>query len=121
MSAENSSPGEIDSETARWLLLESISTFQPDHPLRIRIEGAQSTTYEQLSSTNTQLASFNAASDKLYNSFSDNLSGYLTLLGQLKKDLQGLEVRVTAVKQRALKIAEVDGVNVDEILGSADN
>ena len=130
MSEEGGIPptqGEVGSEdqgetswTAGDFLLDAVKTFGPSHPLRIRIEGAQSTTYEQLVSANTQFQQFISDSDKLYNAFDDSLSAHVALLSQIKKDLRTLEDRVFAAKLRAVKIAEHDGVDVGPLL-SKDN
>ncbi len=113
----SSSEGQTrDEPTPSDYLLDAVETFGPNHPLRVRIEGAQSTTYEQLVSATAQFQEFIGDSDKLYGAFDDSLSSHVALLAQIKKDLRALEDRVFAVKLRAAKIAEHDGVDVSAIL-----
>ena len=117
----NASDADGTSWTSADYLLDAMKTFGPNHPLRIRIEGAQSTTFEQLVSATTQFQQFNADSDKLYSAFDDSLSAHVSLLTQIKKDLRALEDRVFAAKLRAVKIAEHDGVPVAAILDKEDD
>jgi hypothetical protein len=126
MSQESAPPVAADEApegnwTASDDLLDAVKTFGPNHPLRIRIEGAQSTTYEQLVSASAHFQQFIGDSDKLYGAFDDSLSAHVALLSQIKKDLRALEDRVFSVKLRAAKIAEHDGVDVSAILEKNDS
>jgi hypothetical protein len=112
MAEEGARPG----PTACDDLLEAVQTFGPNHPLRIRIEGAQATTYDQLVSATNHFQQFITDSDKLYAAFDDSLSSHIGLLAQIKKDLRALEDRVFSVKLRAVRIAEHDGVDVSGVI-----
>jgi hypothetical protein len=94
------------------ILVDALRVFDSRHPQRVRMEGSQSTSLDNLSSTVTALRSFNAESDVIFAQTTDSFSQHIHLLGKIRQELLLLESRVTRAKERAINVAEYDGVDL---------
>jgi hypothetical protein len=94
------------------ILVDALRVFDSRHPQRVRMEGSQSTSLDNLSSTVAALRSFNAESDVIFAQTTDSFSQHIHLLGKIRQELLLLESRVTRAKERAINVAEFDGVDL---------
>lgn len=76
------------------------------------MEGSQRTSLENLSSTLDALRTFNAQSDTVYSHSSDAFAQHIQLLSKIRQEVLLLEARVTKAKERAIFLAENDGIDL---------
>lgn len=102
----------MSSDAGARILVDALRVFDSRHPQRVRMEGSQSTSLDNLSSTVDALKSFNAESDVVFAQSTDSFSQHIQLLSKIRQELLLLESRVTRAKERAINIAEHDGVDL---------
>lgn len=94
------------------ILVDALRVFDSRHPQRVRMEGSQSTSLDNLLSTLEALKMFNAESDAVYAQSSDAFPQHVQLLGKIRQELLLLEARVTRAKERAINLAEHDEIDL---------